>query len=169
MNWKILFLLSLTTLVVACGGEDVDTPAPVNPNFADAPAEPNQTVLASLINGLRDDGQKCGETEYETVPALTFNTTLNEIAKSHAIYMDSINELTHNGENNAGIGARALAGGYNYTVIAENLARGFADEASVVDGWKNSGSHCINIMNPDVREMGVGTSGAYWVMVYGVE
>jgi uncharacterized protein YkwD len=167
MNWKILFLYSLTAISIACGGEDSDTP--FNPNFGDAPTNPDETVLTNLINELRANGQKCNETQYEAVPALTFSTTLNEIAKSHANYMDSIDELTHTGENNAEIGERALAGGYNYTVIAENLARGYADEESVVAAWKDSGSHCVNMMNPDVREMGVGTSGAYWVMVYGVE
>ena len=160
------FTFFLSLFMWSCGGDESPN---FNPNLGDAPANPNETVLADLINDLRENGQKCSGTQYDAVPVLTFNETLNQIAQSHADYMNSIDELTHTGENNAGIGERALAGGYNYTAIAENLAKGYADEASVVDAWKNSSGHCENMMNAAVREMGVGTSGAYWVMVYGVE
>lgn len=162
----ISFTLLLLLFLWSCGGDE----SPIsNPNIGLAPANPNKAVLANLINTLRENGQKCTGTQYEAVPVLTFNETLNQIAQSHAVFMDSIDELTHTGENDENIGERAKAGGYDYTTIAENLAKGYADEASVIDAWKNSSGHCENMMNANVREMGVGTSGAYWVMVYGVE
>ena len=169
MNWKskfihLTFLLSIA--ITSCSSNDTPT---FTPNLGNAPTTPNLIDLTNLINDLRENGQKCSGTQYEAVPELMFNETLNQVATSHAEYMNSIDELTHSGENDSTIGDRATAAGYDYTTISENLAKGYADENSVIDAWKNSAGHCENIMNPDVREMGVGTSGAYWVMVYGVE
>lgn len=169
MNRKSIFInltLLLTIVFVGCSGDDAPT---FSPNLGNAPETPNLFDLSNLINELRENGQKCSGTQYEAVPILTYNSLLNQIAKDHAEYMNSIDELTHLGENETTVGDRAAAIGYNFTVVSENLAKGYADEASVVDAWKNSSGHCENIMEADVREMGVGTSGAYWVMVYGVE
>jgi uncharacterized protein YkwD len=45
------------------------------------------------------------------------------------------------------------------------LAVGVETEDEVIQMWLDSPGHCENIMNPDVLEMGVGTSGPYWTMV----
>lgn len=169
MNWKFYFnhlIIVCALFILSCSGDDSPE---FMPNFGDAPSTPNLFDLSNLINDLREDGHDCSGTSYDAAPELTFNFFLNQIAREHAEYMDSIDVLTHIGRNNAEIGDRAIEGGYNYTIISENLAKGYADEASVIDAWKNSDGHCDNMMNPDVNEMGVGTSGAYWVMVFGVE
>ena len=166
MNWKLIFLLSIIVVITACGS---DSDTPFDPNLGNAPENPDEQMLSDLINDLRENGQKCNGTQMPAVPILTFNTTLNEAAKNHATYMNNLDELTHIGANNSDVGDRLDAAGYTYSVAAENLAKGYADEVSVINAWKNSDEHCENMMKAAVREMGVGTSGAYWVMIYAVE
>jgi len=58
--------------------------------------------------------------------------------------------------------------------LAENIAGGYADPASVMAGWMASAGHRANILNTAVREIGVGYyegSGdyfRYWVQDFGL-
>lgn len=45
--------------------------------------------------------------------------------------------------------------GYGYISAGENLAYGFSDEQSTVDGWMDSPTHRENILLPDYSEQGV--------------
>ena len=170
MNWKTNIYSLLVMLVMrlaACGNDEVP---PFTPNLGDAPVTPDQVLLGNLINDLRAEGYNCSGTEFTpSSVVLTFNPLLNQAAQNHAEYMASQDNLTHEGPNGTSVADRMQAIGYNYTFINENLAKGYADEASVIDAWKNSSTHCKNMMQPEIREMGVGTSGSYWVMLFGAE
>jgi len=57
--------------------------------------------------------------------------------------------------------------------VAENIASGQKDADDVVRTWLESPGHCANLMNPDMRDMGVAyafdassTDGIYWVQVF---
>jgi len=151
----------------ACQNAAIETP--FDPNIGGAPTNPDEQLLASLINDIRAAGETCSGVQLPSVGALTFNETLNSVAEKHAEYMNNIDELTHIGEDNSSVGDRLTTEGYAYSVAAENLAKGFADEASLIDAWQNSEGHCENIMNGLVMEMGVGTAGDYWVLVFAAE
>ena len=78
--------------------------------------------------------------------------------------------------NAAGVNPRGRVGaaGYSSQLVAENIAAGQAAAEEVVVGWLNSPGHCRNIMDPALRELGVGhvTSrtaryGTYWVQDFG--
>lgn len=50
---------------------------------------------------------------------------------------------------------------------------GAPNAASVVNGWLKSPGHCVNIMGPQYREMGIayalsetGESGIYWAQTF---
>lgn len=45
--------------------------------------------------------------------------------------------------------------GYNYSIIAENLAEGFFSAEDVVNAWMNSEGHRANILSVDLEEIGV--------------
>lgn len=52
---------------------------------------------------------------------------------------------------------------------AENIAYGYSDGASVVEGWMNSPGHRRNIMNCSLTAIGVGFAGRgnYWTQNFG--
>ena len=69
-----------------------------------------------------------------------------------------------------GIADLAQEEGYAYLTLAENLALGeFSSSQAVVDAWMESEGHRANILNPSLREIGVGVArGRYegtWVWV----
>jgi hypothetical protein len=61
----------------------------------------------------------------------------------------------------------------NWNSLAENIAAGYYDPASVMNGWMNSDGHRANILRDSVREIGIGYfegSGSYnryWVQDFG--
>jgi uncharacterized protein YkwD len=67
------------------------------------------------------------------------------------------------------ISGRISQTGYDWGRVAENIAYGQTNLRQVIEGWMESPSHCINIMNPDFRDLGVAKKGKYWVMDLGVE
>lgn len=58
--------------------------------------------------------------------------------------------------------------GISYKTAGENIARGYADPKTVVDGWMNSSGHRANILNSGFKEIGVGycPDGKYWTQMF---
>jgi uncharacterized protein YkwD len=70
------------------------------------------------------------------------------------------------------LGARAKYVGYSYGRISENVALGYPNAETVVEGWMNSSGHRRNILDRDVVETGIGiarsSAGAlYYCQVFG--
>jgi len=70
------------------------------------------------------------------------------------------------------LGQRASAAGYDYLLIGESIARGFATPAEVFDHWLAGSSDYENILEPRFVDIGlaVRTHGGYevyWVAVFG--
>ncbi|MFG3657896.1 CAP domain-containing protein [Streptomyces sp. NPDC047706] len=65
---------------------------------------------------------------------------------------------------------RAEAAGIS-NLAAENIARGQADAAAVMEAWMNSPGHRANILNCDFRTLGVGvhygSGGPWWTQNFG--
>ncbi len=66
---------------------------------------------------------------------------------------------------------RALAAGFCHKYVGENLATGFEDVASVMEGWKASEGHRVNMLHPDYAYVGMGVfrtpqRGAVWVQEF---
>jgi uncharacterized protein YkwD len=55
---------------------------------------------------------------------------------------------------------------------AENIARGQQSPAAVMDSWMNSSGHRANILNCQLRTLGVGVAtgsgGPWWTQLFGV-
>ncbi|CAG8559006.1 1060_t:CDS:2 [Cetraspora pellucida] len=99
-------------------------------------------------------------------PALTHNDALCKVATDHSNYMAKNNILTH--DDPAGsLGQRFEQHGYSYTCAGENVAEGYSDEVSVMQGWMNSPGHRDNILNPSFLDAGFGQSGKYWTQDFG--
>ena len=61
----------------------------------------------------------------------------------------------------------------SYRRVAENIAAGLAPPEETVDQWMNSPGHRANILDPELRELGVGycyedgsAYGHYWVQLF---
>lgn len=90
------------------------------------------------------------------------NALLEETARSFAQYMARTGKFDHDADGSTPM-ARAKAHGYDYCVVAENIARqyssrGFATAElgrDLVQGWKDSPGHRRNLADPAVTEIGV--------------
>ncbi|KAJ1797176.1 hypothetical protein LPJ75_007095, partial [Coemansia sp. RSA 2598] len=84
------------------------------------------------------------------------------LAQRHAQFQSKYRVVTH--ADNAGrIGDRLSALGFSWSVILENVGAGANGDSEIVDAWVNSPSHLANILNPDVRFIGVAVSSGFWV------
>ena len=127
---------------------------------------------AQPAGGLRADAAKvAGLVAQQTnafraankLPALEVSRTLTEAAQRFAEYMASTEQYGHDADGRQPA-ERALAQGYEYCVVAENIgyqfsSRGFAtDELAerLVDGWEQSPEHRRNMLMPQVVDIGVG-------------
>jgi len=70
------------------------------------------------------------------------------------------------------LGDRARYVGYSYGRLAENVALGYPNAETVVEGWMNSSGHRRNILDAGVVETGIGIArssagGLYYCQVFG--
>ncbi len=58
--------------------------------------------------------------------------------------------------------------GISYRSAGENIAKGYATPAAVVNGWMNSSGHRANILNASFTRIGVGyvANGNYWTQMF---
>ncbi|MCA0333659.1 MAG: CAP domain-containing protein [Bacteroidetes bacterium] len=125
--------------------------------------------VIQLVNEYRLNGCNCGNQYMKPVTPLNWNDALGHSAAVHAIDMEKNHYFSHQSFNGMSISGRISQTGYDWGRVAENIAYGQTNLRQVIEGWMESPSHCINIMNPDFRDLGVAKKGKYWVMDLGVE
>jgi len=118
------------------------------------------------------------------LPPLRENARLAQAALSHALAMAEGDFFAH--ENllaGTGPAERVRAAGYDWVAVAENIFAGSAEPTAAVQQWLASPEHRENILNPQVREIGVGYAldpgdifpkpetpyRHYWVQVFGAD
>ena len=88
--------------------------------------------------------------------------TLVRAARSHSQEMIDKDYFSHNSYNGESFSARLKRFGYYpYRYIAENIAWGSGSRGapdSIFNGWMNSSGHRSNILNGNLRQIGVGTA-----------
>lgn len=90
------------------------------------------------------------------------NPKLTAAARYFADYMAETDEYGHTADGH-GPGERAKKHGYDYCIIAENIAYQFRSEGfdtgplaeRFVTGWQKSPPHRKNMLDPDVTQLGV--------------
>ncbi|WP_159718837.1 CAP domain-containing protein [Geminicoccus flavidas] len=105
------------------------------------------------------------------VQPLAFDLNLNSAADSHTAWMLATDTFSHSGAGSSNVGDRIEAAGYTgWNTWAENIAMqsvggpaGLRDEADRMHvGLMNSPGHRANILNGNLREIGIGLqSGEY--------
>lgn len=109
---------------------------------------------------------------------LTIEVQLNQAAQKHSADMAYGDQFSHTGVDGSTPWTRIEASGYQYQAAAENIAAGYSTPATVVASWMNSPGHRANILNPNVRNIGVGhvflandtgnvNFNHYWTQVFG--
>lgn len=103
---------------------------------------------------------------------LTVDARLTAAAQAHSTDMATRGFFAHESPSGASVSDRVTAAGYSYSVVAENIAAGQRTPDDVVAGWMDSPGHRANILNPEVRQVGVGFTaggpyGIYWTQVFG--
>ncbi len=146
--------------------------------LAFSPAAPAQTACSidsqralGLLNFMREGGASCGaHGSFAPSPALRWNLTLEAMAQAHANGLAAAGELRHTDEHGQTMGQRALAAGYRYAKVGENLAKGQKSIDVVLHSWGGSESHCVNLFGPLFTETALACAHdargrAVWVMV----
>jgi uncharacterized protein YkwD len=87
---------------------------------------------------------------------LTFNTQLLNAAATHSQNMALQDFFSHTGKDGSSLGSRISATGYKFSAAAENIAAGSSTPQQVVSSWMNSSGHRANILNPNLKEIGIG-------------
>ncbi len=98
--------------------------------------------------------------------ALTVDERLTAAAQLHSEDMDAHDYMDHTSLDGRSPWDRAKAQGYP-NPGAENVAKGYRTADDVVRAWMNSPGHRANILNCDLREIGVGHSNGAWTQLFG--
>jgi uncharacterized protein YkwD len=148
----------------AAPGTETDTPAPSRTaaaSSAGARAPGVEAQVIALVNAVRLDAG-CAP--------LVHDEGLAEVARAHSADMRDRDFFDH--ENLAGLDPfeRAEAAGLT-NARAENIAYGQPDPAAVMDDWMESRGHRANILDCELRTLGVGVAegpgGPWWTQLYG--
>ncbi len=104
--------------------------------------------------------------------ALTVDQRLAAAAQAHSADMVRRAFFAHESPDGRQVWDRAVAAGYAYRKVAENIAAGQRTAEEVVRGWMGSPGHRANILDGDLTQIGVGRAdggsyGVYWTQVFG--
>lgn len=137
---------------------------------ASAPLADVQAAREMIVQKTNEFRKQHGLETVKTDPRLM------QTAQDFAEFMARTNKYGHTADGQRP-SQRASAHGYDYCIIAENIAyqynpAGISTEKlaeGFVTGWKNSREHRKNMLDPDVTETGVGAahsqeSGAYFAV-----
>lgn len=161
------FLLLFSGALFSC--EDLETEPNQDTTNLGAAFNVNGQELVNLVNKYRTEGCTCGSEQMPAVSTITWNETLAKTAYLHSKDMNDKNYFSHTGKDGSDPGDRMERQGYNWRTYGENIAKGYANEKDVIEGWINSEGHCRNIMNPNFQEIGIGKEGEYWTQVFGTK
>ncbi len=103
---------------------------------------------------------------------LRVDARLARAAHAHSADMVRRGFFAHENPDGQQIWDRAVAVGYAYRKVAENIAAGQRSAEEVVRGWMHSPGHRANILDAELSQIGIGRVeggpyGVYWTQVFG--
>lgn len=126
-----------------------------------------QEQMLQLVNQARSQERMCGDEHFSAAPPLKLNNMLQLAAEKHAKDMAEKNYFDHDSLDGRDPFDRMEDEGYEYSTAAENIAKGNKNAQSAINSWLDSPGHCANMMNPDLKELGMAQYKNYWVQVFG--
>jgi uncharacterized protein YkwD len=125
-----------------------------------------------LVNRARASGTRCGQRAFAPASPVTLSATLATVAFGHAADMAEHDYFEHQDLSGRSPAQRVRDGGYQETLVGENIAYGPKSIEEVVQGWLDSPDHCENIMDPRFAQMGIAYApgrlsrhGLFWVQL----
>lgn len=102
---------------------------------------------------------------------LNWAEDLAAVARAHSRDMIDRSFFSHTNPDGLSPFDRLKNSGIRYTAAAENIAYGQKTAQAVMDGWMNSSGHRANILNKNVKEIGIGAvknnnGTIYWTQVF---
>lgn len=152
------------------------------PVFTVETLEGLRSAVHRLINGHRIAGANCGsEGIFPPAPpsstglyTLESSEALMDAAQAHSLDMAQNDYFSHTSLDGRTMVARVRDAGYTGSRLAENIAAGASTPEQVVAGWMASPGHCRNIMDPALKDIGIGYAyesassyGSYWTLDLG--
>lgn len=102
--------------------------------------------------------------------AVSANSALSDLAQAFSEDMDARDFFDHTDPSGLSPWDRAAKAGIT-NLGGENIARGQATAAAVMEAWMNSPGHRANILNCDFKTLGVGahlgSGGPWWTQDFG--
>jgi uncharacterized protein YkwD len=168
-----------TTTTTTGDGDGDPEPLPDNP-YCNPVANWNPDWIAAelevldRVNQARAQGGNCDSAGvFGPSGPLTWHPALTCAARVHSKDMNDNNFFDHTNLQGNGPGWRLQQAGYFGGGWGENIAAGYGDPASVVQGWLDSDGHCANMLNPGFSLIGIGYVsgngewGHYWTQTFG--
>jgi uncharacterized protein YkwD len=158
-------LLALASSIVLAGCTVPVTTTPVPTAPAPTMAGSTESRIFRLVNAER---------RRQGLSDLVYNPQLDRMARIQAENMARFQKMAHVIPESSlpTLTDRAQDSGYPYARLAENVALGYPNAQTVVDGWMASKGHRANILNRDVEETGIAIArssagGLYYCQVFG--
>jgi uncharacterized protein YkwD len=105
---------------------------------------------------------------------VTIDPTLTKIASTHANRMAATDTMSHVLPGEGSFQQRLIAGGFQASMAAENVAAGQPTLTAVLEAWRKSPGHNANLLLPHVSKIGIALALAdgsrykyYWSLVLG--
>jgi uncharacterized protein YkwD len=124
-----------------------------------------ESRVVELTNAERAKKRGCA--------ALRVDTKLRTAARGYSDEMARYGAWNHIGHDGSDVGDRLRRAGYDITGgWAENIAKGYPSPEAVMQGWMDSTGHRNNILNCDLKAIGVGVvrgsnGRLYWTQDFG--
>ncbi|HEX6626688.1 MAG TPA: CAP domain-containing protein [Gemmatimonadaceae bacterium] len=168
------FVAAGSVTALACAYPITSTGSSGAERTSAAPATARATGAAYGATEARIFDLINAERRHQGLRPLVFNAQLNQMASIQARNMAYYQRMAHTLPNATlpTLGDRAHYVGYTYGRIAENVALGYPNAETVVEGWMNSRGHRQNILDSGVLETGIAvarsaTGGLYYCQVFG--
>jgi uncharacterized protein YkwD len=107
-------------------------------------------------NRRRAQGANCGGQRLPPAPPFEPHPQLQGAARAHSEDMARNNYFDHTSLDGRTVDQRTKAAGFPGGFIGENIAAGRSEAAATVQQWMDSPGHCLNVMEPRYRFLGVG-------------
>ncbi len=126
-------------------------PPTSTPPVGPGPFAADEAEVVKLVNAERA-AAGCGP--------MTVDSRLTQAARLHSQDMAAKGYFSHTSQDAARteFGARITRAGYRFGRAAENIAKGQRTPADVMRSWMGSTGHRANILNCDLRHIGVGVA-----------
>lgn len=144
-------------------------------------AVPSAEEVLHRLNEARLRGAACQRAGAPTrAEPLQWNESLAAAAAAQSREMADLDRMSHRDSHDRALPERLARMDYRFSAAAENVAVGYASLDAVVEAWLSSESHCDNLMNAKVRELGLACvdarnshsadhigEGRYWTLILG--